>query len=232
LAADAEGSSRMAPNPIERRRLESYMARLAKTREDNLLADLRRETSLLPEARMQISPAQGQLLALLARMSGARRILELGVFTGYSSICLARALPPDGDLTACDVSEEWTDIARRYWKAAGLLSRITLRLGPAAQTLEALLEEDGEGSFDLAFIDADKSAYRVYFQGCRRLVRPGGLIILDNAFLGGKVALDGPHSAAPRVVSELTAEVFGDPLLEPVILPLGDGVLVVRRQPV
>ena len=134
-------------------RIRRHTRRLAEAREDGLLARLRRRTAELPESRMQVSPQQGQLLALLAKLIGARAVLEVGVFTGYSSICMARSLPPDGRLVACDISREWTETAEEYWKRAGLEGRMELRLGPASRTLRELIEEGNEGCFDMAFID-------------------------------------------------------------------------------
>ncbi len=209
-------------------RVRRHTRRLALSREDGLLADLRSRTGELPEARMQVSPQQGQLLGLLAGLTGAGAILEVGVFTGYSSICMARSLPPDGRLVACDISQEWTAIAEEYWRRAGLRDRIDLRLGPASDSLQALCEEGMDGRFDMAFIDADKSGYADYFAACRRLVRPGGLIALDNAFLGGRALDTSPDEGAASVVAGLVEAVYADPDLMPVILPMGDGVLAVR----
>jgi predicted O-methyltransferase YrrM len=141
---------------------------------------------------------------------------------------VAAALPPGGRLVACDVSREWTDIARRYWRRAGLEDRIELRLGPASDTLRQLLEEGMEGRFGLAFVDADKASYPDYFRLCRRLVRPGGLIVLDNAFMGGRVMDPAPSGPAAEVAG-LTDAVYGDPGLEPVLIPMGDGILVVQN---
>jgi len=209
-------------------RISAHTRRLAESREDGLLADLRRRTSELPESRMQVSPQQGQMLALLAGLIEARSVLEVGVFTGYSSICMARALSPDGRLVACDISREWTETAGEYWRRAGLEDRIELRLGPASRTLRELIEEGNEGCFDMAFIDADKSGYPDYFALCRRLVRPGGIVALDNAFMGGRALGEEPEDGAPAAVAGLVESVYADPGLQPAMLPMGDGVLVVR----
>lgn len=168
------------------------------------------------------------MLALLAGLIGSRSVLEVGVFTGYSSICMARALPPDGRLVACDISREWTETAGEYWRRAGLDGRIELRLGAASRTLAELLAEGNEGGFDMAFIDADKSGYPDYFALCRRLVRPGGIVALDNAFMGGRALGEEPEDGAPAAVAGLVESVYADPGLQPVMLPMGDGVLVVR----
>jgi len=149
-------------------------------REPEILARLREETATLPMAGMQISPQQGQFMALLVQMLGAKKTLEVGVFTGYSSLVVAQALPPEGRVVACDVSEEWTGIARRYWQEAGVAEKIELRLAPGGDSLRALLAEGQAGTFDFAFIDADKQGYETYFELALQLLRPGGVIGLDN----------------------------------------------------
>src|SRR5437899_717009 len=156
-------------------------------REPEVLRRLREETAPLPLARMQISPEQGQFMGLLMRLMSARRTIEVGVFTGYSSISVALALPEDGKIVACDVSEEWTSVARRYWREAGVAYKIELRLRPALETLDALLAEGRAGAFDFAFIDADKANYSNYYERCLRLIRPGGLIAIDNVLWHGDV---------------------------------------------
>src|SRR5262249_35974136 len=163
-------------------RLYAYLCETT-LREPELMARLRAETSRLQRGTMQISPEQGQLMGLLVRLMGARHALEIGTFTGYSALAVALALPADGKLTCCDVSEEWTQMAQRYWRAAGVAERIDLRLGPAAETLAA--GEDGR--FDFAFIDADKESYDFYYEQCLKPVRPGGLIAIDNALWHGWV---------------------------------------------
>jgi predicted O-methyltransferase YrrM len=189
---------------------------------------LRAETAALPEARMQIGADQGALLALLARLIGARRALEIGTFTGYSALAVAAALPADGRLITCDVSEEWTSIARRYWAEAGVAGRIELRLGDARATLAALLHVMGEASFDFAFIDADKPSYDAYYEACLRLVRPGGLIAIDNTLWHGAVA--DPHDNAPDTVAlrALNLKIRDDPRVQACLLTVGDGVMLVR----
>jgi predicted O-methyltransferase YrrM len=188
---------------------------------------LRAETANLPGSQMQIGPDQGALLAMLVRLIGARRALEVGVYTGYSSLAVASALPDDGKLIACDMNVEWTNVARRYWEQAGVASRIELRLGPALTTLADLLRE-GQ-SFDFAFIDADKREYDAYYEACLRLVRPGGLIAIDNVLWGGSVADardDDPETVAIR---SLNKKVRDDPRVECCLLTVGDGILLVRR---
>jgi predicted O-methyltransferase YrrM len=157
-------------------------------RDQDVLRQLRDETAKLEYGGMQISPEQGQFMQLLIKLSGAQRTLEVGVFTGYSSLCVAMALPEDGQVVACDVSEEYTSVARRYWQAAGVAHKIKLHLGPAVETLHRFLAEGQQNSFDFAFIDADKEPYPTYYEQCLQLVRPGGLIAIDNVFRGGHVA--------------------------------------------
>ena len=199
-------------------------------REPQVLAELRAETAKLPHAGMQIGPDQGQFLALLAKLIDARRCIEVGVFTGYSSLAVALALPPDGLIVACDVSEEWTAIARRYWQKAGVAARIDLRLGPATATLDRLLADEGEGGYDFAFIDADKGNYQQYFERCLRLLRPNGLIALDNTLWSGDVA--DPSNTKPDTVAlrALNDALHRDERVDIALLPLGDGVTLARKR--
>jgi predicted O-methyltransferase YrrM len=200
------------------------------TKETPLQQRLRAETAVLPRAGMQIGADQGALLALFIHLLGARRVLEVGAFTGYSALVMAAALPPDGKVITCDVSEEWTAIARRYWQEAGLADRIELHLAPAVDTLAAFLRDGGSGSFDLAFIDADKPNYDAYYEASLRLVRPGGLIAVDNTLWSGAVAdpaIDDPETEAIRA---LNAKVRDDPRVEACLLTVGDGVLLARKR--
>jgi caffeoyl-CoA O-methyltransferase len=195
---------------------------------DELLRDLAEETrAVTAQAGMQISHDEGALLTLLARMIGARRAVEVGVFTGYSSICVARALPADGNLLACDVSDEWTSIARRYWQRAGLSDRIELRLAPAAETLRAL---PADPVIDFAFIDADKVGYPVYYEELVARLRPGGLIVLDNVLRGGRVVDSSAQDAADVAIREVNDTVAADKRVDCVMLPVRDGVTLVRRR--
>ena len=159
--------------------IDAYLRRVS-LRETDVQRRLREETAALDEAGMQICPEQGQLMRMLAGLVGARRAIEVGVFTGYSALSVALALPEDGELVACDVNEEWTTIARRYWSEAGVASKITLRIAPALETLEALVREGRSGEFDIAFIDADKTGYDAYYERCLDLLRSGGLVLVDN----------------------------------------------------
>jgi predicted O-methyltransferase YrrM len=200
------------------------------TRETPVQARLRAETAKLPLARMQIGADQGALLALLVRLTGARRALEVGTFTGYSALAVASALPPDGRLITCDVSEEWTAMARRYWQEAGVAGRIDLRLGPATATLDGLLREGGAGSFDFAFIDADKENYDAYYEACLRLLRPGGLIAVDNVLWSGSVADASVTDAETEAIRALNRKVRDDGRVEACLLTVGDGVMLARKR--
>lgn len=175
---------------------------------------------------MQIAPEQGAFMTLLARAIGARLAVEVGTFTGYSSLCLARGLAPDGRLLCCDVSEEWTAVARRFWEKAGVASRIELRIGPAAETLAALPLEP---AFDLAFIDADKGGYPVYYEEILKRLRPGGLILVDNVLWMGRVADPAADDEATRQIRAFNAKLAADPRVEVVMLPVADGLTIVRK---
>jgi caffeoyl-CoA O-methyltransferase len=202
-------------------------------REPDILARLREETASHPQARFQIPPEQGQLMRVLIRMAGARRVIEVGVFTGYSSLAMALALPPDGRIVACDISEEYTQIARRYWAEAGVTGKIDLHIGPAKDTLDRLItalpESDG-GPFDFAFIDADKSAYPVYYEQCLKLLRTGGVIALDNMLSRGRVMESTPESADIAALQQMNQIIHRDDRVDAILLPFGDGLtLAVKR---
>ena len=179
---------------------------------------------------MQLSPEQGQFMRWLVELIGARSTLEIGAFTGYSAACVALAMGADGRLLTCDVSEEWTDIARRYWREAGVADQIELRLGQAADTLEALVAEDRVGSFDLAFIDADKESYPRYYELCYELVRPGGVIAIDNTLWRGKVADARETDAETEAVRALTRRVFSHAGVSASLVPIGDGLILARKR--
>lgn len=200
------------------------------SRESEVLAALRAETAQLPLSRMQISPEQGQFLRLITEMLGAKNALEVGTFTGYSAISVALALPPDGKLIACDVNKEWTDIAKRYFEQAGVAARIELRLAPALDTLNALQQQGRAGSFDLAFIDADKGNYTAYYEACLSLLRPGGVIAVDNALWGGDVA--DPKNQDPDTVAirALNEKMGNDERVSVSLVPIGDGVYLARKR--
>jgi predicted O-methyltransferase YrrM len=199
-------------------------------REPAVLRELHDETAPMPHSGMQIGADQGQFMGLLAKLVGAKRCIEIGVFTGYSSISVALALPPDGKIIACDVSEEWTAVARRYWKKAGVDGKIELRLGPAVATLDGLLAKGEAGKFDFVFIDADKGNYLNYYERCLKLVRPGGLMLFDNTLWSGEVA--NPENQKPDTVAlrSLNDALHHDERIDVALLPIGDGVTLARKR--
>ncbi len=210
-------------------RLQRYLVAHG-AREGALERALRRATSRLPQAAMQIGAEQGALLALLARLLGARRCLEIGTFTGYSALVVARALPASGRIVCCDVSEKWTAIARRFWKRAGVARKIELRLAPARRTLDALLEEGRAASFDFAFIDADKAGYLAYYERCLKLVRRGGLIAADNTLWGGSVADARNQSVDTRAIRAFNRKLVRDRRVEMALVPVGDGLTLALKR--
>lgn len=209
--------------------IHAYLLQVG-VREHPALEALRAETAALPAAVMQISPEQGACMQMLVRLLGARRTLEVGVFTGYSSLAVALALPADGEIVACDVSADWTAMARRHWQAAGVADRIHLHLRPAVETLDALLASGEAGRFDFAFIDADKANYATYFERCLQLVRPGGLVGIDNVLWSGRV-IDAqrtdPDTVAIRALNE---RLHADPRIDLVMMPIGDGLTLARKR--
>ena len=198
--------------------------------EPEVLGRLRAETAPMPGAGMQIGADQGQFMALLVELMSAKRALEIGVFTGYSSICVASALGPDGRLVACDVSEEYTRVARRYWQEAGVAERIDLRLGPALDTLDEILEAGQAGTFDFAFIDADKENYEGYFERCLKLLRVGGLMVFDNALWGGSVADPSDRRETTQAIRRVNQNVCRDARVTASLVPIGDGLLLARKR--
>jgi predicted O-methyltransferase YrrM len=209
-------------------RIEDYVC--SHTRESDVARRLREETAKLPQAQIQIGPDQAAFLALLVRSIGARRCIEVGTFTGYSALAVAAALPADGKLVCCDISREWTDIGQRYWQEAGVAARIDLRLAPARDTLRDLLAQGGVDAFDFAFIDADKSAYADYYEACLSLLRPGGLIALDNMLWSGRVTDPDHHDADTDAIRALNLKIGSDARVESVLLTIGDGVMLVRKK--
>lgn len=199
-------------------------------REAPLLQALREETAADPMHNMQIAPEQGQFMSLLAKLIGARRCIEVGVFTGYSSLAVGLALPDDGEIIACDVSEEWTRVARKYWKEAGIAERIDLRLAPADETLGKLLDQGQAESFDFAFIDADKKNYRVYYDLLIELIRPGGLITVDNVLWGGSVIDKEKQDEDTVAIREFNEFLAGDQRVEISLVPIGDGLTLARKK--
>ncbi|HND22065.1 MAG TPA: class I SAM-dependent methyltransferase [Acidobacteriota bacterium] len=199
-------------------------------REPELLQRLREETASHPMSRMQIAPEQGQFMALLVQMLGAKKTLEIGVFTGYSSLSVALALPPDGKIVACDVSEDWTNVARRYWKEAGVEHKIDLHLAPAVETLSQLLADGEAGTFDFAFLDADKDNYDTYYELLLPLLRPGGTIAIDNVLWSGRVIDPEVKDADTVALKELNQKLHHDERISLSMLPIADGLtLAVKR---
>jgi predicted O-methyltransferase YrrM len=196
--------------------------------EHPLLAQLREVTATMTRSRMQISPEQGHFLAFLIRLTGARRVLEVGTFTGYSSLCMALAMPADGRIVACDVSEEWTNVAREFWKKAGLTDRIELRLGSAVDSLKKLIDERQQ--FDFVFIDANKEDYDAYYESSLRLVPAGALIAIDNTLREGRVADPSVTQLSVSAVRDLNAKIAKDERGDRVLITVGDGMILVRKR--
>ena len=209
--------------------LYAYLLKVS-LREDDILRRLRDETLEMSEANMQISPEQGQFMALLVKLMGARNAIEVGTFTGYSSLCVARELPADGRLVACDVSVEWTSIAQRYWREAGMHERIDLRIAPAAETLQALLTGGGAGHYDFAFIDADKEGYRNYYELCLGLLRSGGVIAVDNTLWDGAVIDESDTSVDTKAIRLFNEFLANDDRIDLSLVPIGDGLTLARKR--
>lgn len=199
-------------------------------REPEVLKNLRAETAKLSMHEMQISPEQGQFMALLAELMGARKALEIGVFTGYSSLAVALALPADGRIVACDISEEWTTIAKRFWQQAGVAHKIDLRLAPALETLDKLLNHGEQETFDFVFIDADKQGYDAYYEKCLPLVRRGGLILFDNTLQDGAVADPTNQNPSVRAIRALNEKLHHDERITLSLLPISDGITLARKR--
>lgn len=208
--------------------LYEYLQRIS-LREPPLLRRLREETAAHPHATMQICPEQGQFMALLVKLIGARRALEIGVFTGYSSTITALALPEDGQITACDIDQDFTAIARRYWQEAGIEHKIDLHIAPALDTLNRLMGQGAAGNYDLVFIDADKRNYPIYYEKCFQLVRPGGVILIDNVLWAGQVADPSVDDEDTEGIRQLNASLLADERVDISLLPMGDGLTLVRK---
>ena len=198
--------------------------------EPPVLGRLRAETAKLAEAGMQISPEQGRFLAFMTEVLGVRRYLEVGVFTGYSSLSVALALPADGHIVACDVSDQWTRVARRYWAEAGVAQKIELKLGNGVETLGALSASGEQGKFDFAFFDADKESSVTYFERGLELVRQGGVLAFDNALWDGRVAKPSDDAASTQSIRALNQRVCSDPRVTATLVPIGDGLLLARKR--
>lgn len=209
--------------------LAAYVVEVG-TREPDVLTRLREETAAIPQHGMQVAPEEGAFLAMLVELTGARRCIEVGTFTGYSSTAVALALPEDGQLVCCDVSEDWTSVARRYWAEAGVIGKVDLRIGPAADTLDRLLADGEEATYDFAFVDADKAGYDGYYERLLRLVRPGGLIALDNTLWSGKVIEPDSDDKDTRAIRALNAKLAVDDRVSLSLVPIADGVTLARRR--
>ncbi|MGK2914839.1 MAG: class I SAM-dependent methyltransferase [Porticoccaceae bacterium] len=199
-------------------------------REPVILRDLRAETAKLAAANMQIAPDQGQFMALLLRLMGARRVIEIGTFTGYSALVMALALPADGELIACDISADYTAVARRYWHDAGVAHKIDLRLAPAADTLRGLAAAGRQGEFDFVFIDADKAGYRDYYELSLPLLRQGGLVVVDNVLWNGSVIDTDRQDADTVAIRAFNQAVHGDERVEISMIPVGDGLTLLQKR--
>jgi predicted O-methyltransferase YrrM len=210
-------------------RIDGYV-RANSVREPEVARRLREATEKMPMGMMQVDPEQGQFLALLVEAIGARRCLEVGTFTGYSALYVALALPPDGKLICCDVSKQWTDIGRRYWAEAGVAGRIDLRVAPAIETLDNLIAEGDSGSFDFAFIDAEKTEYDGYYERVLKLLRPGGVVVIDNVLWGGSVADPNANDRETSALKALNRKLQSDQRISLSMLELGDGMTVACKR--
>jgi caffeoyl-CoA O-methyltransferase len=199
-------------------------------RDDPLRQRLRQETALDEMAQMQSAPEQGQLMALLVKLIAARKALEIGVYTGYSTLCIASALPADGRLVACDINATWTAVAQRYWKEAGLTEKIELRLAPALETLDTLITNGESGSFDFAFIDADKENYGGYYEHTLELLRPGGLIAIDNTLWSGRVADPADQDTDTRAIRAFNETLYRDARVDISLIPIADGLTLAMKR--
>jgi predicted O-methyltransferase YrrM len=209
--------------------LGDYIRR-SSLREPEILAALRQETVSHPMGTMQITPEQGQFMALLIQMLNAKDVIEVGVFTGYSSTVVAMALPADGKLIACDLNEEYTRMARRYWQQAGVDNKIELRLGPAVRTLDDMIADGGTGTYDFAFIDADKSNYDAYYERLLTLLRPGGVIAIDNVLWHGRVVDESVQDEDTNAIRRLNAKIANDNRVLMTMLPIGDGLTLAMKR--
>jgi caffeoyl-CoA O-methyltransferase len=219
----------MAPRTIVMTEpLYDYLCQVS-LREPEVLAELRAETASLEFARMQIGPEQGQFMALLVELTGARRVLEVGTFTGYSALAVALALPPEGRVLSCDVSEDSTAIARRFWAKAGVADKIELRLAPALETLDAELANGAAGTYDFMFIDADKENYDGYYERGLKVLRPGGLMAIDNVLWSGAVIDQDKQDEMTLAIRALNAKLKDDPRIHLSMVPIGDGLTLARK---
>lgn len=220
----------MADQIVATPEIREYV-RAVSLREDSILAELRSQTAGLPAgSAMQVMAEEGQLLALLVGLSGARSVLEIGTFTGYSTLCMARALPPDGTVVTLDLDGRWPAIGAGYWQRAGVAERIDVRIGDATRTLAALADERGVGSFDLVFIDADKANYGTYYEAALSLVRKDGLIVIDNTLFFGRVVDPDSHDPDTTAVRALNASLLDDQRVDVSMLTMADGITLARKR--
>lgn len=210
-------------------RLYQYLLKHS-LRENAILRELRELTLKHEMARMQIAPEQGQFMALLVELLGAKKIVEIGTFTGYSALCMAQAMGADGKLLCCDLSEEWTAIGLPFWQRAGISDRIDLRIAPALETLDALIRSEDAGDFDMAFIDADKTNYSNYYERCLELLRPGGLVMFDNTLWGGSIADPADRDEDTEALRELNVKLHQDERISICLVPIGDGLTLARKR--
>ena len=209
--------------------IDAYLLRQIRPESETAIA-LREATAPMPAAMMQVSPLQGAFMSWLIGFMSVKNALEVGTFTGYSALCVAEALPDDGKLIACDVSEEWTTMAREYWERGGVANKIDLQLRPAVETLDALIDDGREGSFDFAFIDADKPNYDNYYERCLRLIRVGGIVAVDNVLWSGRVADDSKNDESTVAIRTLNEKIRSDERVNNVMLPVGDGLTLATKR--
>ena len=209
--------------------LRKYMLDVS-FRDDDILRQLRKETLTLKEAQMQISPEQGAFLTILTKILNAKKTLDIGVFTGYSSLVVARELPDDGLVVACDTSIEWTSIAKKYWKLAGVDKKVDLYLAPAIETLEKLIEDRQESTYDFSFIDADKINYQSYYEYSLTLVKPGGIIAVDNVLWSGQVIDESDSEPATRAIRSFNEKLYQDDRVSISMVPIGDGLTLAYKK--
>ena len=210
-------------------KLYSYLLDMG-LREPEVLARLREATEAEELSVMRSAPEQGQFMAMLIRLTGARRVIEVGTYTGYATLWMALALPEDGQIITCDISERWSFVARRFWEQAGVQDKVSLYLRPALQTLDELLECDEAASFDFAFIDADKENYELYYERCLQLIRAGGVVVIDNVLWGGSVIDDAKHDSATEAIRAFNRKLKEDQRIELVMLPVADGMTLALKQ--
>lgn len=200
-------------------------------REEQILQDLRKETQKLSSHKMQIAPEQGQFMAFLVKVLGAKKTIDVGVYTGYSSLVVAMALPQEGKVIACDINEEWTRVARKYWKLANQEKKIDLKIAPAIQTLENLLKQNEQGTYDFVFIDADKKNYEHYYELSLQLLRPGGVVAIDNVLWGGDVADLSQKDENTLAIRAFNKKIYHDSRVFISMIPIADGLMLARKEP-